>query len=88
MSATTIGRQAGPRPRTRAEALVAALKQLGFAAGVPAHLSDFARRVDAGLVGALRCPHCKRRLRYCPFRLGTLYRVIAECIQCGHGEEF
>ena len=71
-----------------AQALAATLGRHGYTPGVPEHLTDFARRVDAALVQALRCPHCQGRLRYHPYRQGTRYRVLAACVTCGYGEEF
>lgn len=71
-----------------AEELESLLRQQGFQPGVPRHIDERTRAIDAHLCRRLICPGCrKRRMVYRPFSDGQSYRIVAACQACGAGEE-
>jgi hypothetical protein len=67
---------------------VRGLLLLGYQSGAPAHVSPETRQTDAELCHDTHCPGCRARGRqYLTFHRGISYRVVAQCVRCGRGEE-
>jgi hypothetical protein len=76
------------RPARTAAAVEAALRQLGYEPGFPAHVTPMTRAVDQGSARRKVCPCCRRRgLGLKPFQKGQAYRGVAVCSSCNFAEE-
>jgi len=80
-------REAPPENLTVEQAM-AELRADGFTPGAPAHVTPFARHVDAATCRKTTCGRCgTRRLGYPPFHRLNQYRALAVCPLCHHAEE-
>ena len=68
--------------------LAAALEQLGYEPGKPAHVTAETLGVDARSCARRRCGRCRRRgLDFLPYHRGRSYKVVASCPDCLNTEE-
>jgi hypothetical protein len=82
-----IHRQPPPAP-TSAPALEEALRVLGFRVGFPPFLPDRIRAIDHETTALMACGSCGYPHLECrPWHRGNDYRIVAECLNCGAGEE-
>ena len=71
-------------------ALAETLRQQGFVEGVPASLPLEALLVDRQIYASLRCHRgtCRgNRHKVTPFHRGEAYKLVCECLRCGHQVE-
>lgn len=68
--------------------LASQLADEGFRPGAPLTIRPATQAVDRLLCSRMKCGHCRKRgMGYHPYNLGSRYRVVAACPQCGHAEE-
>lgn len=82
-----------PRPLVKPDEITTFVKVYtlaGFAPGVPPHITPETAAIDAQCVRSMRCPHCRKRLKFAPFGRvqPPAYVALAFCATqgCGYAE--